>query len=77
MRRSSPDSTSRRSSDAADCPVHLITGSDGRDPRRYRFDAVVAAFVAGAQQSATEPFGMRDHLYLVKRPARRSPERDR
>ena len=49
MRRSSPDSTSGRSPDSPDRHVHLTARSGSRDPRRHRFDAVVAAFVAACR----------------------------
>lgn len=49
MRRSSPDSTSGRSPDSPDLHVHLTARSGSRDPRRHRFDAVVAAFVAACR----------------------------
>jgi hypothetical protein len=47
MPRSSPDSTSGRSPDSLDRQVHLTPRTGSRDPRRYRFDVVVAAFVEG------------------------------
>ena len=46
MPRSSPDSTSGRSPDSPNRQVHLTPRTGSRDPRRHRFDAVVAAFVA-------------------------------
>ena len=49
MRRSSPDSTSGRSPDSPDRDVHLTARTGSRDPRRHRFDAVVAAFVAACR----------------------------
>ena len=49
MRRCSPDSTSRRSPDSPDRDVHLTPRTGSRDPRRHRFDAVVAAFVAACR----------------------------
>lgn len=49
MRRSSPDSTSGRSPDSPDRGVHLNARTGSRDPRRHRFDAVVAAFVAACR----------------------------
>jgi site-specific recombinase XerC len=49
MRRSSPDSTSGRSPDSPNREVHLTARTASRDPRRHRFDAVVAAFVAACR----------------------------
>ena len=49
MRRCSPDSTSGRSPDSPDRDVHLTARSGSRDPRRHRFDAVVAAFIAACR----------------------------
>jgi len=49
MRRSSADSTSGRSPDSPDRHVHLTPRSGSREPRRHRFDAVVAAFVAACR----------------------------
>lgn len=49
MPRSSPDSTSVRSPDSPDRHVHLTPRSGSREPRRHRFDAVVAAFVAACR----------------------------
>ena len=49
MRRRSPDSTFGRSPDSPDCGVHLIPRTPTRDPRRHRFDAVVADFVAACR----------------------------
>ena len=49
MRRSSPDSTSGRSPDSPNREVHLTPRTGSRDPRRHRFDAVVAAFVAACR----------------------------
>jgi integrase/recombinase XerD len=49
MRRCSPDSTSGRSPDSPGGRVHLTPRTGSRDPRRHRFDAVVAAFVAGCR----------------------------
>jgi hypothetical protein len=49
MRRCSPDSTSRRSPDSPDRDVHLTPRTGSRDPRRHRFDAVVAALVAACR----------------------------
>ena len=46
---SSPDSTSGRSPDSPGRQVHLTPGTGSRDPRRHRFDAVVAAFVAACR----------------------------
>ena len=49
MRRCSPDSTSRRSPDSPDRDVHLTPRTGSRDPRRHRFDTVVAAFIAACR----------------------------
>lgn len=49
MPRSSPDTTSGRSPDSPDRHVHLTARTGSRDPRRHRFDAVVAAFVAACR----------------------------
>jgi len=49
MPRSSPDSTSGRSPDSPERDVHLTARTGSRDPRRHRFDAVVAAFVAACR----------------------------
>jgi hypothetical protein len=49
MPRSSPDSTSGRSPDSPNRQVHLTPRTGSRDPRRHRFDAVVAAFVAACR----------------------------
>jgi hypothetical protein len=49
MPPSSPDSTSGRSPDSPDHQVHLTPRTGSRDPRRHRFDAVVAAFVAACR----------------------------
>lgn len=49
MRQSSPDSTSGRSPDSPNREVHLTARTGSRDPRRHRFDAVVAAFVAACR----------------------------
>ncbi|HET9757296.1 MAG TPA: hypothetical protein VFP66_12385, partial [Candidatus Limnocylindrales bacterium] len=49
MPRSSPDSPSGRSPDSPDGEVHLTPRTRSRDPRRHRFDAVVAAFVAACR----------------------------
>ena len=49
MPRSSPDSTSGRSPDSPNREVHLTPRTGSRDPRRHRFDAVVAAFVAACR----------------------------
>ena len=49
MRRSSPDSTSRRSPDSPDRDVHLTARTGSRDPRRHPFDTTVAAFVAACR----------------------------
>jgi hypothetical protein len=52
MRRCSPDSTSGCSPDSPDRDVHLTPHTGSRDPRRHRFDAVVAAFVASCRAKA-------------------------
>jgi len=49
MPRSSPDSTSGRSPDSPERDVHLTARTGSRDPRRHRFDVVVAAFVAACR----------------------------
>ena len=49
MRRCSPDSTSGRSPDSPNRDVHLTARAGNRDPRRHRFDAVVAAFVGACR----------------------------
>src|SRR6186997_1374517 len=55
MRRRSPDSTFGRSPDSPDRGVHLIPRSPSRDPRRHRFDAVVADFVAACRAKDLSP----------------------
>jgi hypothetical protein len=47
--RSSPESTSGCSPDSPDRDVHLTPRPGSRDPRRHRFDAVVAAIVASCR----------------------------
>ena len=49
MRRCAPDSTSERLPDSRDGHVHLMPRTARRDPRRHRFDAVVAASVAACR----------------------------
>ena len=55
MPRSSPDSTSGSSPDSPNRDVHLISRTGSRDPRRHRFDAVVAAFVADCRARNLSP----------------------
>jgi hypothetical protein len=65
VRGSSPDSTLGRSPDSPDRHVHLTARTGSRDPRRHRFDAVVAAFVAACGAAVLSERTIEFHLEAI------------